>query len=285
MSENPEHAQPADEVKQEQDAKPHKRKPAKYLPTPRVSFEKQVALLRAFGHVYEETNAPVTNEAAAPVAGLKASTTQLCNAFFVENGFLERVEGGAFKPAAAVRDFARSSQWHPDQPERAGEKLHALMKETWFGRAVLLRLGLQAKSRDEAILVLAEASDAPPDRRDQLETVLQYLELAQVVRTVDDKVEVIRGAPADQPPERKAKDAALDQGPKGGEDEGDRERKGRHEPAPRERDLSGFVEIVLSVPDKANAEIALPADFDKEDYNMLRVQLDAYMRRKFGWQE
>lgn len=251
-----------------------KRRPTRYLPTPRISFEKQVDLLRAFGVLYSANEQPVTNEDAGPAASLAASTAQLTNAFFVENGLLERSEAGAFTPHQVVRDFAQAYEWNP---ETAGEKLSPKMRETWFAKTLLPRLSMSPQAKAQALQVMAEACGASTDFADQVELLLSYLEFAGVV-TVEDGVVATTprkgiGAPShSQEPEAEREDD---------KDDVPANQVSPKMPSPGEN--ADRTRIIISIPDKGHAEFFLPSDFDAEDYHMVRVQLDAYMKRKFGW--
>ena len=83
----------SEEAQKLNETKPKRSSLAKTLPTDRIAFEKQVALLRSFAAVYASNGGkPVTNEQAGEVLNpkLSGSTVTQTNGFFGDIGLIAR---------------------------------------------------------------------------------------------------------------------------------------------------------------------------------------------------
>lgn len=152
-------------------------RPTKSLPTDRIMFSKQLDMLRAYAAASGPEGRPVGNKEVADILKMSESTTSLANAFFVDTGFLTRVER-EFSPTREVREFQRAYEWNPDT---AAEKLQPILRQSWCWSALSPRLGFSAMEEGEAIEKLAEASSAGPDYERQLRTILDFLAAAGLV--------------------------------------------------------------------------------------------------------
>ncbi len=146
-------------------------KTSKILPTERISFAKQLDLLRAYAVASGPTNKPVTNNDVSPIVKMTSSTVSISNAFFADAGLLLRSNGG-YIPAPDVISFNHAFGWNP---ETAPYKLAPLMQESWFAKAILPKANFRAITEDEAIQDLSEAAAVGPEKRAQLEVLLSYL--------------------------------------------------------------------------------------------------------------
>lgn len=165
-------------------SKNKKIKPVKALPTDRITFGKQIDLLRAYGVAFSQGSKPVANKEAAAIVGMVDSTTAMANAFYVEVGFLQRGDGG-FIPSRDVIAFARSHEWDPDSAPR---KLLPTISTSWFAQALMPRLSFNIMDENEAILKLAEAANAGPEYRNQIRLVLNYMEISGLVERDGDRL-------------------------------------------------------------------------------------------------
>lgn len=172
-------SKPAPPKKAASTAKPSvaKNKPERFLPTERITFKRQLELLRAYAAASGPTNKPVTNRDVASFVKMTESTTSMGNAFFTQNGFLVKI-GGGLVPAPEVVAFHRATDWNPDT---ASQKLGPLVARTWFADALLPRLSLNAMEEDQAVVVLAEAATADTKYRANLKLLIDYLESAGLV--------------------------------------------------------------------------------------------------------
>ena len=133
-------------------AGPAKRlKPTKPLPTDRISFPKQVDLLRAFAVAYTTTGRPVTYNDVASIVSMSASTVALAVPFWADIGLMERNDN-AHTPSSIVLAFNRGYEWNS---ETAPHKLAPILRDAWFGKALLPRLAFRSMEEREAIEVLA----------------------------------------------------------------------------------------------------------------------------------
>jgi len=151
---------------------PENRSSTRYLPTDRITFAKQLSLLRAYAVASGSVgDGPVTNKAVAEIVDMAETTTTLANAFFIENRFLLKSDKG-FTPAPEVRSFARAHDWNP---KTAAHKLAPLVRETWFAKAVLPRVLHRDRNVSDVITTIAEASKATPKQKGRIAILLDYM--------------------------------------------------------------------------------------------------------------
>lgn len=156
-----------------------KDKPTRTLPTDRVQFTKQLNLLRAYAAVSGQANKDAKISEVAAVAKLNASTVSLCNGFFVDVGFLERVANGGFTPSEEVQAYLRAFSW---QPETSAHKLAPRLRDTWFFQRLQPKMAMGGVSETEAIHDLADAASAGTRYAPQLGLLLDYLEATGLIR-------------------------------------------------------------------------------------------------------
>ncbi len=154
-----------------------KERPTRFLPTDRINLNKQLDILRAFAAASGPTLKSVGNRDVAGIVKMSETTTSLANAFFLQNGFIRKADGG-FIPAAEVIDFQRSYEWNPDT---AAHKLRPLIAETWFGRVLNPLISFGALDMKDAIQSLALAASAKPEYENQLALLIGYLEASGLV--------------------------------------------------------------------------------------------------------
>lgn len=171
--------------------KPQKVKPAKVLPTDRMTCATGLEILRAYVAASGPTLNPVTNQEVADVVKLHKSTPSLVNNFFVDVGFLVRHEKGLV-PTKNVLEFARSYAWNPDT---ATMKLAPLLSDNWFWKALSPRLAFSPLSENEAVAILADAATATPDHKGQLRVILDYLEAVRLIAREGGQIRRVEGTP------------------------------------------------------------------------------------------
>ena len=146
-------------------------KPNKYLPTDRITFPRQLDLLRGWAAASGPTSKVVSNNDVGPIVKMTGSTVSMNNAFYSQNGFLLKADGG-YIPAPEVFSFLRNYEW---SPESAFTRLAPILNKTWFADVLLPNLSFRPMTTDEAIQLLADACTAGPDYRSQLRLLLDYL--------------------------------------------------------------------------------------------------------------
>ncbi len=169
---------PAPEKGQKAASKAQKARPTKSLPTDRITFSKQLDLLRAYAAASGQNGKVVTNEEVADIVDMSSSTVSMANAFFKDAGFLRQGEGG-YLPSPEVVAFNHAHQWNPDT---ASHKLSPLLRESWFAKAVMPKLAFRPLDEGETVATLSEAASAGPDYRGQLRLLLDYLEAAALIQ-------------------------------------------------------------------------------------------------------
>ncbi|HEY4639911.1 MAG TPA: hypothetical protein VII75_01080 [Thermoanaerobaculia bacterium] len=157
--------------------KPKRTPPTRPIPTDRIAFTKQLDLLRAWAAASGPTSKPASLKDVAQIVKLSDSTSSLANAFFSAMGFLQKTADG-FIPSTDVFNYNRAYGWNK---ETAALKLAPAISTSWFAQALMPRLGFREMPEDEAIDVLAEVSTAAPDYKNQLRTLIDYMEVSGLI--------------------------------------------------------------------------------------------------------
>ena len=152
--------------------KPEKKKPSRALPTPRITFKRQLEILRVYAIASGPTSKIVNNKTVAAIVKMDSGTTTMASPFFVETGFLQRMEGG-FIPAPDVVSFMRAHEWNA---ETASQKLAPIVASSWFGQALLPKLEFRALEEKEVIKNLADLAAATPEHAGQLRMLVDFME-------------------------------------------------------------------------------------------------------------
>lgn len=158
--------------------KPVGERPTKYLPTPRITFSKQLDILRAWAAASGPTGKVASNDAVAEIVKMNSSTVSLANPFLASGGLITKADGG-YIPCPEVMSFLRAYEWSPDT---AAQKLAPVIASTWFAEELLSKLAYGPMTEDEAIQDLADAASAGPEYRGQLEILLSYLAAAGLIQ-------------------------------------------------------------------------------------------------------
>jgi len=164
-------------------------KPKKSLPSSRITFSKQIDILRAYAAISGPTCKPVTNTEVSEVVKMHPNTVSLLNGFFAENGFLQRADSGGYIPSQEVASFYHAYQWNP---EIAAHKMAPLLRETWFAKTLLPLLSFRRASENEAVASLADAVSAGPEYKNQLQQLIDYLCVANIVKKEGNDILLVR---------------------------------------------------------------------------------------------
>jgi len=152
-------------------------KPTKYLPTERITFIRQLDMLRGWAAASGPTQKIISNNDVGVIVKMTGSTVSMNNAFYSQNGFLTKADGG-YIPAPEVFSFLRAYEW---SPESAATKLAPIIAKTWFADELLPKLAFGPLTTDEAIQRLADVCNAGPDYRGQLRFLLEYMTAAGLI--------------------------------------------------------------------------------------------------------
>ncbi|MGB9234801.1 MAG: hypothetical protein WCC04_10330 [Terriglobales bacterium] len=184
---------------EEQNPNKNRQRPTKVLPTDRITFSKQIDLLKAWAAASNPVGKIVSNTDVADMVKMQSSTISLANPFFASIGLLQKAEGG-YIPSGDVIAFFRAAEYS-DTPIH---KLASLMRESWFGLALLPKLAYRPMTEAEALTVLHDAAGAGADYRNQLKTLIDYLIAAGVAQKDGDVIKTAKPAfefgPSGNPP-------------------------------------------------------------------------------------
>jgi len=207
---NAETKQPEAKKPEAKPAAPETQQPTRKLPTDRIAFQKQLDILRAYGLASAGGTKAVHYSAAAEVVKMSANTVSLMNTFMIDNGFVQK-SGNDFIPDKSLIEFAQAYSWNPDT---APKKLAPLIRRTWFGEVMLMRLQFRAMSTDDMVSDLAGQVAAAPEFKSQIETLIDYGVTAGLVRRDGTQLSLgdVSDAPAPEPP-RPTTENAMSQQP------------------------------------------------------------------------
>ncbi len=173
-----------------------KHRPTRILPTDRITFARQLDILRAYGALSGPAAKPITNADVASVVGMTPSTVSVSNAFFADTGLLQRTDKG-YVPCPEVLAFQHAYEWNP---ETASQKLAPVLARTWFADALLPRLGFKPLEIRDAIQCLGEAATAGTEYESQLQVLVNYLHAAGLVEQEDNMVRGSQSRPPESQP-------------------------------------------------------------------------------------
>jgi hypothetical protein len=152
--------------------------PTKRLPTPRISFNNQLNIARAYGALSQGGAKAVDHKDVATMLKMAADTVSLANPFLADVGLITRVDSGYMASPELVA-FARVYQW---EPEKAAHELAPKLRDTWFANVLLDQLTFATVMDEQsAITELAKAAEADTAYRPQLRTLIDYLAAAGLV--------------------------------------------------------------------------------------------------------
>lgn len=177
-----------------------------YLPTDRIIFRKQMDLLRAYGAASGPNRKAVKGKDVAEIVGMADTTASLASAFFTENKLVSKGEGG-FIPSDAVIAFTQAHEW---KPETASRELGPLLKETWFGKLMMTRLGFGPMTDTDALTVLSQEAGAGKQYEAKLKILLDYLEAGGLIVRENGSIRKAQQGPAAASPATPAAPATPD---------------------------------------------------------------------------
>lgn len=168
---------------------------SKVLPSGRLTFPKQVEIIRAYGAAYDTEKAAVGIESIASLVQMAASTVSQSNAFLTEMG-LVRKDGRRFIPAAEVMAMNRLFEL---SKEKAYAKLAPLFEKSWFGQLVIPKVRFRPPPEEDIVHELFEAATAERVHLPQIRMLIEYLVLVGLVEREGLLLRAKNGATSDAP--------------------------------------------------------------------------------------
>ncbi len=159
-------------------AKKEKPKPTKVVPTDRIGVGRQLDILRAYAAASGNGSRAATVGEVAEIVKMSAATIQLAHPFLASIGLITRTGTGAYSVSQEALGFLNAYEW---DKETASHKLGSVMRNAWFGQALLSRITFGPIDEKNAIAVLAEACSAPPEYEKELRMVIEFMAAAGLV--------------------------------------------------------------------------------------------------------
>lgn len=176
------------------EAEKPKTQPTRTLPCDRVTFVRQLEILRGYAAASGQGSKAVRNSDVAATIGMAQETISACNAFFSSVGLIQKGEGG-WIVSSEVQAFFRAYDWNK---ETASHKLAPLIQQAWFSQALLPKLGFRQMAEEDAISQLADASTAGPEYRRALRLLIDCMEAAGLILREGDVLK-IRNSQSSEP--------------------------------------------------------------------------------------
>lgn len=172
-----------------------KHRPTHSLPSNRVAFANQLAILRGYAAASGPERDPVDLTTLGDIVEMAPTTVSLMNSFFADVGLIERV-GAGYAPVEAVLNFGRVFRWDPDN---AGPELAPVVRSTWFAEALMPRLTMGPLDEDRALAILGNESNADVNYRPKVKILLNYMETANLISIDGSKVSAAERSSAPRP--------------------------------------------------------------------------------------
>jgi hypothetical protein len=149
----------------------------KALPNGRISFAKQLDILRAAAVASGIEHKPVSNEEVAGIVNIYFGSISNCNPFFLETGLYERQKQQNV-PCDEVFAYAEGHKW---DPEKSAHKLAPVIRKSWFCALLLPRITFRPVALDDAIGIFAAEAGASPEYKDQLAMLVEFMRVAGII--------------------------------------------------------------------------------------------------------
>jgi hypothetical protein len=153
-------------------------RPIKFLPSERITFTRQLDILRGWAAASGPLRKVVSNNEVAKIVDIQPSTVSLNNAFYSSIGLLTKAEGG-YMPAEEVTAFLRAYDWNKDT---AAQKLAPVLSRAWFYDALASKLEFGPRSEVDCLQDLGDAANANQEYRANLRVLMEYLSAAGLVQ-------------------------------------------------------------------------------------------------------
>lgn len=165
-------------------AKPLISRPTKFLPSERITFARQLDILRGWAAASGPLRKVVSNIEVGGVIKMQPSTVSLNNAFYSSVGLLNKADGG-YAPAEEVMAFLRAYEWNK---ETAAQKLAPVLSKSWFSEALASKLEFGPRTEAECLQDLGDAANASQDYKSNLRMLLEYLNAAGLIQRDGDMI-------------------------------------------------------------------------------------------------
>jgi hypothetical protein len=156
------------------------------LPTDRLSFDKQVDVLRAIAQLSGPSKKSVTAEDASAAIGLKGNTAGLCNKFFRDTGWVVSTGRGTYAATEPLLEYHRHLNIDAQDFEGARRYLVTPAQGSWYW--VALEPILDGGARKPMVLLTLSKAAGAHDHTPQLEMIVTWLEWLGLVRREGDVI-------------------------------------------------------------------------------------------------
>lgn len=188
----PNQGSPAAPTQEKAPAKAAARRGGKLLPSDRISFPRQLDILRGFAVASQDAGGgAVSSSTVGPLIQMSHHTINIATPFYASVGLINRADRGRFTPAQEVVEYGRAQQWSPDT---ATQRLAPIIRKSWFGQIITRKVSVNDRPQEEILTDLAGAAGADLSNRVQLELLIEFAIAAGIVAR---NGALLRGVPAD----------------------------------------------------------------------------------------
>lgn len=181
----------------------------KALPTDRLKFDNQVAVLRAVAATSGNNRRGSTAMAMSAAIGLNAGTGGLNSRFFRSANWFESVGRGEYTASSGVLAYHQHITIDPDAQYEATAKMRDEVRTSWFWTTLepMLASGHPINMK-LAVLELAKAAGAS-SHTDQLQTIIEWLDWVGLIVREEGQIK-LRASEGQQPSQEQGQDDIID---------------------------------------------------------------------------
>jgi hypothetical protein len=161
--------------------KKEKKGPKYALPNARLSIDSQIEILKAYVVASDKGKNPVSYKDVGKIAQNHPVEVSRCNKFFIEIGFLEKVDK-KYLPSKCTIDFYNCELSKSDESKTL---LKELIEKSWFGQYTKKLLEYRKKINGEELISSIEVEvEATEKDRPALRQVVEYMEFVKFIRKI-----------------------------------------------------------------------------------------------------
>ena len=166
---------------------PQRTRPQRPLPTDRIAFPQQPAVLQSLGRLSSPAKRPVDSTDLGGSLHMASGTAGLLPRFFVDAGWAEKAGKGRYIATDSLLEYVRHVGVEPEAETKAAAFLATAFQQSWYWQAVEHQLVVTGSMlMNDAIIILMKEAGATPAHRDQLENVFAWMEYVGLVVLEED---------------------------------------------------------------------------------------------------
>jgi len=176
------------------------------LPETRLSFEKELDVLKALVEFSQKGEKPILWQDIQGIGTQTYMSSEL--SFFADAGLAIKEKGSKYLPTSEVIEIVNNLEWSDEKT--AKNILKKVLSRSWFGELVIKILSVvKEKSLDEIIKELGKTAEANPEKDEKaIKRLVKWLKYAEIIDIDENNIVHIKDVPTskkeeDLPPDKK----------------------------------------------------------------------------------